>query len=123
MTAAQRKKQERRRDKDAGLKTWKVNIDNATRESLKRLTTAYGTGSQEKTFIKLISDALDRLSLSQSVAAFRPGAGEERPDPACATQPIDRVGDDAGVVNLYVRIPMKSANDSDSSRQGIPIIL
>ena len=69
MTAAQRKKEERRRDKDAGLKTWNVNIDNSTRESLRLLTMAYGTGSQEKTFLKLIGDALARLYTPQPVSA------------------------------------------------------
>jgi hypothetical protein len=63
-TAAQRKKEQRRRVKDAGLKTWSVSIDVATRDSLKRLTAAYGTGSQEKTFLVLIGDALDRLNTS-----------------------------------------------------------
>lgn len=64
MTAAQRKKKERQRYKDAGLITWKVTIDNATRDSLKLLTTAFGTGSQKKTFLKLIDDALDRQAIT-----------------------------------------------------------
>lgn len=64
MTAAQRKKEERQRYKDAGLITWKVNIDKATRDSLKLLTTAFGTRSQKKTFLKLIDDALDRQAIT-----------------------------------------------------------
>lgn len=68
LTAAQRKREERRRDKAAGLKGWKANIDDSTRNGLKRLTTAYGTASQTETFIKLITDALHQLDTPQPSA-------------------------------------------------------
>jgi len=79
LTAAQRKKAERQRDKDAGLKTWKADIDSATRDALKRLTAAYGTRSQEKTFLKLISDAIERLDNSQPSPAI-PKLKQEKSD-------------------------------------------
>ena len=87
LTAAQRKKAERQRDKDAGLKVWKAEIDDATRDALKRLTVAYGTRSQEKTFLKLISDAVERLdnSNSQSSAALPTLKQEMRVSEPCET--------------------------------------
>jgi len=70
MTAAQRKKAERQREKNAGLKTWKAEIDLTTREALKRLTASYGTRSQEKTFFKLINDAIEQLDKEQASATL-----------------------------------------------------